>query len=193
MANVGEGGALKPEEGADDGRGKEDGEDELPEVRVGDLQPGSGQQSEQGIADDKGEEDAGAKASQSCYPDAGHLLDLLHVEVQFVGCGLYAGLIHGLHAGGADGEAAGVDDFEEVEGFVAFGEVGGEEGGAVVVELAAGVPPVPCVGTADDVVALFVLYELGACGDGIFDEEIFLLRTGDGEMDGEDVSLFDGA
>jgi hypothetical protein len=71
---------------------------------------------------------------------------------------------------GADFKASGVDNFEQVEGFLLAGKIGGEKDRAIVAEFAARVPPGPVGGAGDDVVAVLVLEKLSAGRNGVLEE-----------------------
>ena len=96
-----------------------------------------------------------------------------------------------MNRGRTDAEGARIDDLEQVHIFLVAAEILLEEGGVVVVELAAGEPVSPPRGFLLQFVERVFLDELRACGNRVFDQQVSPVAAVDAEMHGDYVPGMD--
>src|SRR5579863_4417216 len=112
----------------------------------------------------------------------------LHLHDSSIASGHDGWLVHRLNHRGADLELARIDNFEQVDVLVPLGEVGLEDGSAIVVELAPRKPILPPGRTLPQLVKIVACDEFGAGRDGIFHEEITPFAATNGDAHGENVA-----
>ena len=102
-------------------------------------------------------------------------------------------MVHRLRGGRADLEQSWVDHLQQIEIFALLVEISLEDGGAVIVELAARIPVAPPRRLVVHFVKLVVLNEFSACGNRVFHQKILTLAAADRHAYGEHISASDRA